>query len=503
MKPATDVECTTGIREDVYNDPDSMYCLDDKYGVIDLTDDDNIHGMDTHLFRESHDNHNTIEETTDWFNTTFNEGDYLTDENLSKLLKQWQKASAQEKKAADRQKPLEELYPDRRVVEEVCIDGFLYKAGLSVELFDDSFLRIIAVLENDQGEVFLRGRRLFKMDGEGMDTCTPQWPNEVVWVVADFCKGDVPLPLVKRFCAIRFSNWCFGFPKEIMRKGGGGSGSGLAHGEYICRLKRVRACIHDQCVCEGSVEFVKHHEADDSHRVPPSLLRELWRQKTWRFGDACDSDYDVEPRELIDLTGTGTGTGVVDEYYLPKQRRYTFGDAFCGTGGMSRGAEKAGLALKWAFDKDGHAVNSYRLNFGDTSICEQVDVFDFLREQDQQFLRVDITHGSPPCQTFSPAHTVEGVNDDENSACVFSCADLVRKAKPRIHTMEETCGLLDRHTPTFFSVVQDFVEMGYSVRWKVLNCIDYGVPQSRRRLILIASGYGVFFVCHYQIEVSY
>ena len=118
-------------------------------------------------------------------------------------------------------------------------DGFVFKTGQSVGLFDDSFPWIVSIVKDDgHDEIFLCGRRLFKMASEGMDTCTSQWSNEVVWVVAGFCAADVPLALVKRVYAIRFTNWSFHRCPVL--------------GEYLCRLKRIRACVHahERCVCE-------------------------------------------------------------------------------------------------------------------------------------------------------------------------------------------------------------------------------------------------------------
>ena len=224
----------------------------------------------------------------------------------------------------------------------------------------------------------------------------------------------------------------------------------------------------------SALEFISFEEADEGFRIDPVALRRAWRGETRSFGAA-----DSPPIILLEKEDDG----VVD---LTTRRQYTFGDGFCGAGGVSCGARSAGLRPTWAFDNSPHAVTTYRLNFDNTE-CEGSDIFNFLTNN-YEFLKVDVTHGSPPCQTFSPAKTVMSANDDANSACIFACSDMIKKAKPRIHTMEETSGLFERHKETLHRVVQDFVELGYSVRWSLLNCVDFGVPQCRRRLVIIASG---------------
>jgi DNA (cytosine-5)-methyltransferase 1 len=111
-----------------------------------------------------------------------------------------------------------------------------------------------------------------------------------------------------------------------------------------------------------------------------------------------------------------------------KHCKYTFGEGFCGAGGVSDGALKVGLHIKWGFDQSLNAMAMYLLNFA-TAECELCDVFNFLTNP-PEFLKVDVSHGSPLCQTFSPAHTITSVNDDANSACIFSCADIIKKSKP-------------------------------------------------------------------------
>ncbi|KAL8782889.1 MAG: hypothetical protein Q9195_009545, partial [Heterodermia aff. obscurata] len=167
-------------------------------------------------------------------------------------------------------------------------------------------------------------------------------------------------------------------------------------------------------------------------------------------------------------------------------RRYTFGDCFCGAGGVSRGAVQAGLRVEWGFDCNAYACSSYRLNNPFTAVYP-LWAHDFCHKTTDRDFKVDICHLSPPCQFFSDAHTVMGKHDDVNTASLFAISELVKKAKPRVVMLEQTSGLLRRHEIYFNAVVLMFTALGFSIRWKILNCADYGVPQRRMRIFMIVS----------------
>lgn len=169
------------------------------------------------------------------------------------------------------------------------------------------------------------------------------------------------------------------------------------------------------------------------------------------------------------------------------QQRYTFGDCFCGAGGTSRGAIQAGLHIDWGFDFGRPACQSYKLNFPAARIYN-VWAHDFVNLPDHDHdCKVDICHLSPPCQYFSDAHTIAGTGDEMNTATLFSVSTLLEKAKPRVVTLEQTAGLLRRHSLFFNALVLMFTERGFSIRWRLLQCADYGLPQYRLRLFIIAS----------------
>ncbi|KAJ5545534.1 hypothetical protein N7461_007838 [Penicillium sp. DV-2018c] len=356
-------------------------------------------------------------------------------------------------------------------VTEVVVGGIVYKAGMSLELVDGSFLRVQGVIPHPHNVRFF-GRRLYRTTHPEAKTYLPKVHNELIWLTQN--TDHVSLKSVKRIVSIAFTNFRTDFANIPSQE----------KGRLACRLKltiRQSGVIIDdghlpltaeQC----AIEWLNLSESDFGLGLPSHQLRHDWRGPTVPFGEAAVSSaaLDLAQQGFIDFT--------------TPSRAYTFGDAYCGGGGVSCGARQAGVKIKWAVDIDRHALETYQLNFRDVEV-EHSDFFSFLTN-DRDFLRVDIAHCSPPCQTWSPAHTVPCARDDANSACVFSAGSLIQEARPRVLTLEETMGLPQRFPVIFNRVVLDMVEFGYSVRWAVLGCDDYGVPQERKRLILIAAGPG-------------
>lgn len=169
-----------------------------------------------------------------------------------------------------------------------------------------------------------------------------------------------------------------------------------------------------------------------------------------------------------------------------------FCDAFCGCGGMSLGAKLADLNVKIGFDKDEKKIATHKLNFPNCkSLAFSAD--EFIEMANDKGWRVSILHLSPPCQPYSPVNT--NPNEEKNAinqAALLSCTQIIQVLKPRIVTIEETPGIhVDRrHKRWFQALVNQLTEIGFSVRWKEIVCAEFGVPQLRRRLFLLAAAPG-------------
>lgn len=85
-------------------------------------------------------------------------------------------------------------------------------------------------------------------------------------------------------------------------------------------------------------------------------------------------------------------------------------------------------------------------------------------------------------------HVREGKNDEQNFFSLFACGAIIQKCKPRIVTLEQTFGILHpKFQNAFHSLIQMFTTMGFSVSWQMVYFPNYGLSQSRRRLILVAA----------------
>ena len=165
-------------------------------------------------------------------------------------------------------------------------------------------------------------------------------------------------------------------------------------------------------------------------------------------------------------------------------------DLFCGCGGLTAGLREAGFWVRGAVDIDPIALECYKLNHPRTKTLRE-DVAT-LRAADLEFAfdiqkyQLDLLAGCPPCQGFSSMTTRNGnrvVNDPRN-ALVREYRRLALGLRPKAILLENVPGLVE--ALEFSDFVQALEKHGYVVEWGLLNARWFGVPQRRRRLILMA-----------------
>lgn len=164
---------------------------------------------------------------------------------------------------------------------------------------------------------------------------------------------------------------------------------------------------------------------------------------------------------------------------------------FSGGGGLDLGFKSQGYKLLWAIDNNNDAVNTYKRNIHKNIICDDINNVNLCL-----IPKADVVIGGPPCQSFSLAgnRNVE----DARGQLVWRYMDIINTIRPRAFVFENVTGLLsakNSNKESIFELLKDaFREIGYTINAEVLNAADYGVPQKRKRVIIVGLSNGETFV---------
>ncbi|MCK4829672.1 DNA cytosine methyltransferase [bacterium] len=166
-------------------------------------------------------------------------------------------------------------------------------------------------------------------------------------------------------------------------------------------------------------------------------------------------------------------------------------DLFCGCGGLTLGLKQAGFEVIGAVDNDSLAVETYKVNHPEVHVWERdiqgLTVGWVKRKLGIKKGELDLLAGCPPCQGFSTMRTLNGGYEisDERNDLIFEFLRFVKELAPKAVMMENVPGL--QKDKRFKKLCKELEGEGYIVNQDVLDAADYGVPQRRRRLILLAA----------------
>jgi len=167
-------------------------------------------------------------------------------------------------------------------------------------------------------------------------------------------------------------------------------------------------------------------------------------------------------------------------------------DLFSGAGGMSVGAIASGIDIRYAVEMDRHAADTFRLNHNYTELfnadIRKVEGSSFALDRNEPV----VIFGGPPCQGFSTSNQKNRDLNNESNWLYREYLRLVGEVKPDWVVFENVKGLLETESGFFLDAVLDgFKKLGYKTSHFILNSADYGVPQKRNRLFVVASLHGV------------
>ena len=164
-------------------------------------------------------------------------------------------------------------------------------------------------------------------------------------------------------------------------------------------------------------------------------------------------------------------------------------DLFCGCGGMSKGLTDAGLNVIAGIDIWDKAVESYNKNYNHKAYCAdltQLPPEKFNELYNKENKKVDILVGGPPCQSFSIAGKRD--KNDPRNALFMEYVKYLDYFKPKAFIMENVIGMLSKKTAKGEKVIDIIMEQlnrNYNCIIHKLYASDFGVPQNRRRTIII------------------
>lgn len=174
----------------------------------------------------------------------------------------------------------------------------------------------------------------------------------------------------------------------------------------------------------------------------------------------------------------------------PRNARLRAIDLFSGCGGLSQGLKQAGLKVIAAIESDDLAVQTYRSNHPRVRICEndirKIAARTLMTELGLKSGELDVLAGCPPCQGFSVLRTRNGASQrrDKRNGLIAEMLRFIRAFRPKAVMLENVPGLSAHWS--FHKLCRDLRRLGYRVRWDVKDARYYGVPQRRKRLILVA-----------------
>jgi DNA (cytosine-5)-methyltransferase 1 len=154
---------------------------------------------------------------------------------------------------------------------------------------------------------------------------------------------------------------------------------------------------------------------------------------------------------------------------------------FSGAGGLDRGFEKAGFEVIWANEYDKTIWETYEKNFPGTKL----DRRSIVKIDPKDVPDCDGMIGGPPCQSWSEAGALRGI-DDHRGQLFFDYIRIIKEKRPKFFLAENVSGILfPRHRSAFVKILESFAELGYNVSYSLLNANNYGVPQDRLRVIIV------------------
>jgi len=166
-------------------------------------------------------------------------------------------------------------------------------------------------------------------------------------------------------------------------------------------------------------------------------------------------------------------------------------DLFSGCGGLTLGLRRSGFQIKLAIEKDPIAASTFSINHTDTEVVPE-DIRDVTVERILSSLggaKLDLLAGCAPCQGFCSL-TAKYAREDPRNTLMLEMLRIITGTLPKVVLMENVPGITTRGKDILSAFKETLRDSGYQITDDIVQMADYGVPQFRRRYVLIASQVG-------------
>ena len=258
------------------------------------------------------------------------------------------------------------------------------------------------------------------------------------------------------------------------------------NGKYFA-LKVEGDSMIDEGIFDGDTVVIKKQSVADNGQTVVAIiddneatLKKLYREKD-RFR-LQPANQNMLPLYRKEVEVRGVVIDVIRRFFSDKPELKTL-DLFAGIGGISLGFEKAGFTTVFANDFEKSCKETYDINFK----TEKLIVEDIRKIGVEDLPEFDFLLGGFPCQSFSIAGYRKGFSDKDRGNLFFEIIRILEDRKPAGFLLENVKNLKGHDEGKTFKIITDTLkDLGYHIKPKILNSMEYGnVPQNRERIYIV------------------
>lgn len=245
--------------------------------------------------------------------------------------------------------------------------------------------------------------------------------------------------------------------------------------------------VYGETSWENQMAVLSHY----LHNGEEAKDEESRREIMCAIREFLERKKDHSPEEITDeyvacVAESPVSYGLFDDFFKvpfpnPQTEGRTFIDLFAGIGGIRLPFNELGYRCVFSSEWDKHAQQTYLANFG------EMPFGDITKEATKRHIpeHFDLLLAGFPCQAFSIMGKMKGF-DDIRGTMFFEVATILDHHRPEAILLENVKQLTTHdHGKTFATILRILDELGYYVKWKVLNALDFGLPQKRERVIIV------------------